>query len=598
MAERKPSIKFTAREFETIKQQLVEYGKKHHPNIFKDDSPNNFGSMILDSVAYIGDQLSLLSDFNFNESFLDSSVVFENILKHARSKGLQFNTNPSSFGTAQFYVQVPVDSTGTQPDPLYRPVLKRGSQVASTAGVGFILNEDVDFSNPSTLAAVSQINDTTGQPTFFAVKGEGYVISGEIRRETISVGSFVPFLRLTLGNPNITEVLSIIDSEGKSYYETSNLSQDVVYRSVVNRDANTSEQVVNILKPFPVPRRFVVERDGPRTTLVFGHGTELGLDEANPVDPSNVLFQMNGREFITDESFDPTKLIRNDKFGIAPSNTTLTITYRANTNSTVNVSSGELRQVARPIFDFKSNDQLNNTKRAAVIGSLEVNNAAPIIGDVTFPTNQELKRFIVDYQAAQNRAVTKRDHVAMTYAMPGEFGRVKRASVVQDRNSFKRNLNLYVISENAQGQLTTANLPLKNNLKVWLSRVKMINDTISILDANIVNLGIEFTVVGETGKNKTAIRNKCNIALRQLFATKMDIGEPFSISSVYSALNKVDGVTDTVDVKVVRKTGGNYSDTRFNIDQNLSADGRLLFAPEDVVFEIRSFASDVKGVVR
>ena len=598
MSERKPAIKYTNREFETIKQGLTEYAKKHHPNIFKDDSPNNFGSMVIDTVAYIGDQLSLLTDFNYNESFLDSSIMPDNILRHGRSRGWKHNASPSTYGTAQFYINVPVDSTGTKPDTDFMGVLKRGSEFASTKGTAFLLNEDVDFANPNNEIVVSQINDATGAPLYFAVKAEGQIVSGEVRRQIVRVGPFVPFFQVRLTNPNITQIISVTDAEGHRYYETSHLSQDVIYRPVVNRDATTSEQVINILKPFPVPRRFVVEQENRRTMLTFGYGTELGLDETSPVDPSNVVFQMNGREFITDESFDPQKMIESDKFGIGPSNTTLTVVFRSNTNVNANATPGSVTRVVRPIFDFKDQASLDANKISTVVQSLEIDNEKSIQGDVSFPTSRELKERIKDHWPTQNRAVTKRDYVSMAYAMPARFGKVKRASIVQDKNSFKRNLNMYVVSENGLGQLETSNLALKNNLKVWLNRFKMINDTLSIIDANIVNLGVDFTVVSEPGRNKAAVLTNCVIALRKKLIAKQDIGEPFQISQIYKTLNAVDGVTDTVDVRVARKSGGLYSDSRFNVRQNLSADGRLLFAPEDVIFEVKYLDADLKGIVR
>ena len=40
--------------------------------------------------------------------------------------------------------------------------------------------------------------------------------------------------------------------------------------------------------------------------------------------------KMHGKDFEGDLNFDPSKLLENDKFGISPANTTLTIVYRAN----------------------------------------------------------------------------------------------------------------------------------------------------------------------------------------------------------------------------------------------------------------------------
>ena len=88
--------------------------------------------------------------------------------------------------------------------------------------------------------------------------------------------------------------------------------------------------------------------------------------------------------------------------------------------------------------------------------------------------------------------------------MPAKFGALKRASVVRNPDSFKRNLNLYVLAEDSNVKLIAPNSLLKENLKMWIGRYKMIHDTIDILDAKIVNLGIRFKVVADPEINLSA----------------------------------------------------------------------------------------------
>ena len=53
---------------------------------------------------------------------------------------------------------------------------------------------------------------------------------------------------------------------------------------------------------------------------------------------------------------------------------------------------------------------------------------------------------------------------------------------------------------------------------------------------------------------------------------------------------------DVKTVKVTQKVGGNHSDIRYDIDRNLSSDGRHIYVPDNVVMEIK-FMDDIKGVV-
>ena len=75
------SIDYTHRAFHTIRQDLMEIAERFYPDTFQDFSEASFGSIMLDAVAYVGDQLSLYLDYNVNESFLDTAYQQSNILR-------------------------------------------------------------------------------------------------------------------------------------------------------------------------------------------------------------------------------------------------------------------------------------------------------------------------------------------------------------------------------------------------------------------------------------------------------------------------------------------------------------------------------------
>ena len=205
---------------------------------------------------------------------------------------------------------------------------------------------------------------------------------------------------------------------------------------------------------------------------------------------------------------------------------------------------------------------------------------------------------IFDTFTSQNRAVPAQDYKALIYMMPKKFGAIKRCGILQDPDEFKRNLNIHVVSENTDGNLTKTNDTIKNNLKNWLNQYRMINDTIDIIDAKIVNVGINFTIVANVEEDKFSVLRSAERALRNEFTTIAEIGEAISVADIYRILNQVAGVSDTVDVTMVRRTGALYSGVDYNVEDNMSFDGRFLLAPEDVVLEIRFLDSDIKGAVR
>ena len=127
----------------------------------------------------------------------------------------------------------------------------------------------------------------------------------------------------------------------------------------------------------------------------------------------------------------------------------------------------------------------------------------------------------------------------------------------------------------------------------------MINDTVDILDAKIVNVGIEFDIVANDDVNRFEVLDNAITALRNKYQdTTMFIGERFYLTDIYTELNKVRGVVDTVHVKLVNKSSGNYSNSSLNIEKFMSLDGRYLSVPDNVILEIKFPNADIKGSVK
>jgi len=306
----------------------------------------------------------------------------------------------------------------------------------------------------------------------------------------------------------------------------------------------------------------------------------------------------HGRNYVSDTSFDPSNLIKSDKFGVVPTNTTLTVIYRANNVGEINVSAGSLTKVLSPDVVFKNRDDLVGSTVSEIITSLEVENEEPILGDSELIQADEIRQRAQATFASQNRAVTKTDYISLCYRMPSKFGKIKRANIIQDSSALKRNLNMYVLSEDEGGNFTTANSTIKENLKVWLNQYRMLNDTIDVLDGKVINYGINFEIVADLNVNKYDVLSNCVEKLIDKLSVKNSIGESIYISQIYKLLNEVPGVVDTTNVFLENKAGGAYSGFYYNIDANLSSDGRFLNIPKDAVAEILVPQTDIVGVVK
>jgi len=597
MSKKNVAINYTNRDFESIRQDLEDFAKRYYPDTYKDFNRASFGSLMLDTVSYVGDILSYYLDYQMNETFLDSAIEYNNVVKLARQLGYKLQTSPSSYGRLTFYVEVPASSLGLGPDNSLIPVLQAGSTFSSTGGGFYTLLGDVDFSSEGNQVVVGSADSVTGVPLTYVIRATGTAVSGRGGNETISVGGFQRFRRVPLGISNITDVIKVTDTEGNEYFEVDHLSQNTIYKAIRNT-TTTRSTVPNLLKAVPVSRRFTVETIDNQTFLQFGYGSDSDTLQNPVVDPSEVVLDLNGRSYTTDTNFDPTKLIDTDKFGVGPSNTSLNIQYRFNTTSDVNAAVDTITLVGSANFRFGNQGSLSLANRNSVVNSLEVTNEEQFVGSVALPSSEEIRQRAFSYFATQNRAVTAQDYQAICYGMPAKFGMIKRIAITKDADEFKRNVNIYTLSENSSGKLTVANTTLKNNLKNWITQYKMISDTVDILDAQIVNYDISYEILIDINANRFDVINSCNEKLTSKLAMKQDIGEPIKITDIYRELQKVNGVVDVTSVDIGLKSGGIYSESNYDFDAALSSDGRMIEAQPNVVFELKYPNIDIKGAIR
>ena len=435
----KKPISYASRDFEAIKDSLTNYAKRYYPSTFKDFNEASFGALMLDMVAYVGDQLSFYTDYQANESFLDSAMEYENVVRLSQQLGYKVPGAATTTGTVTFFILIPASTATGEPNTEYLPILQRGLTLSSESGAVFTLNENVDFSAATNEITVAKVDPDTGVPTWFAVQAFGKVVSGQNGTKTLSAGNYQRFLRLSLGVNNVSEVISVVDSQGNDYSEVEYLTQDVVIQEIPNYES-TRTAVPYILRLKPVPRRFVVEYDANgQASLQFGYGSSANLTGDLVADPADVVLDVVGRNYISDPSFDPSNLIKTDKFGVVPEDTTLTITYRANTDDNINASVGAVNTILNPRLIFRNEANLSSTTMDTVLRSLEAENAEPITGDTSLLLPDEVRTRAYGTFASQNRAVTRSDYINVAYRMPSKFGRIKRVNVIQDKDSVKRN---------------------------------------------------------------------------------------------------------------------------------------------------------------
>ena len=594
-------INYLSKDFSSIRNDLNEYAKRYYSDTLGDLSEASINSFFIESVAYVGDVLSYYLDYQANESFLPTALETKNILNLAKSLGYKETNTTTTVGKVTLYMLLPSDGNNS-PDYLKAPTILKGTTLSSFNGeVDFIISDDIEI-NEDTIGAnyVVARTNAVGVPTYYAVKITAPVISGVITEETYSIDSFTKFRKLTLNNPNTVEVLSIIDADGNDYYEVPNLSQNIIYRSFDNTDITTNGVVKKILRPVSAIRRFVFAYDNSTPYVMFG-AKEYNLEDdlsINPIaEPSKFIINKYNNDFLQDFSFEPNQLLNGDTFGIGPSNTVLTIRSRSNTGTNNNVSAGQLKIIKSLAYKFKNSVTIASDVKDTIISSVQVVNEEAIIGETVAISNDDVKQDAGMVFQSQNRAVTGKDYEAVSYMMPAKYGSIKRCRAEKDPTSLKNNINLFVVCADEFDRLQRANSKLKENLKYWLSEYKLITDSVDILDAKIINFGINYTIMVDPNYDKLEIKNKVDEQLKFIYSFAPQIGETFNVLDIYRNIQKITGVLDIKDIKILNKTGVGYSQTPFNVEQNTSSDGNTILIPRNTIYEIKFPSRDIIGKV-
>jgi phage-related baseplate assembly protein len=125
----------------------------------------------------------------------------------------------------------------------------------------------------------------------------------------------------------------------------------------------------------------------------------------------------------------------------------------------------------------------------------------------------------------------------------------------------------------------------------------MINDSVSIKDAFIINIGVEFEIIVRPGFNNNDVLTACINQLQVYFRTdNFQINEPIILSDLFPLLDGVDGVQTVKDIKIINKDGGNYSQFAYDIEG--ATINRVIYPSIDpMIFEVKFPNDDIKGKV-
>lgn len=589
--------KYLAKDFDGLRAQLLEYARLYYPDRIKDFSETSVGGLLLDFAAYTGDVLSFYLDHQYAELNFDTAVETPNIERNLRNSGVPIVGTSPALVPVTVYVQVPAEKTQNVIGPSVSalPVIQAGSIFSADNGIDFILLENVDFNkrkSDGTLIAQTRVGQktTSGTPTTFILAQSGLCISGKETTENISIGSdFVPFKKLTLSNANVSEITSVVDGFGNTYYQVASLSHDVVYRNVLNT-AKDNDLVKDAIRVVPAPFRYVANTDlaTRRTTLTMGGGSANTLEDDVIPDPSDFAIAFPYSKTFSRIPVNPNQLLQTKTLGVCAVDTTLQVTYRYGGGLNHNVPIDNIRTVKTLKVFFPGNPSA--ALAANIKGSIEVSNKMRASGGEDAPTADELTALIPGIKNSQERIVTREDLLARVYTLPANFGRVFRAAIRSNPNN-PLATQLFIVSRDPNSKLILSPDTLKRNIRTYLNPYRMISDAIDVLDARIINLSLSFDVLIDPALNRNVVLQSVLAKLQTLFNIKnFHIDQPIIISDVVNNIFTIPGVISVNNVlfqNIVGPVVSNraYSTETFDVESNTRQG--IMFPTPGAIFEVR-----------
>jgi hypothetical protein len=652
-------IKYLNRDFASLRQSLIEFTKTYYADTFNDFNEASPGMMFLEQAAFVGDVLSYYTDAQLKESFINLAGNYKNVLTQAQNLGYKPKLSKPATTTLSVYQTVPSTGSGinNKPDYTYALKIKQGMQVKSTLNTNLIFTttDDVDF-NDATDREVSVFQTDGVKPLLYLITKKVKAISAESKSVTQEFFSFIKNPIVSISDTNFIGISNVVDSNGNKYYEVPYLAQDMIYVKIPNVESNDPtlsqyrESVPYLLKLIRTPRRFTTKvMDTGDIELRFGGGSGDVSDEILIPSTKNVGLGLNNSIDKLGETFDPTHFLKTSTYGIAPSQTTLTINYLSGGGISSNVQSGDLSTINLIEFDEDliqytpiSLPQYNQSKQSVAVTNLE-----PAVGGAGGETIEEIRENAIANYGSQNRAVTRKDYEIRTLAMDAQFGGVAKVYVAQDtalddtkvqsvlRDDTARQqflnlvkssvgksdteigdqieryilqqksinaefnnpfaINMYLLGYDVNGNLTTLNDAVRQNLKTYLEEYRMLTDAVNMLDGFVINIGINYEITVFSNYNKREVLLKANQALINYFdITKWQMNEPINLSEIELEIANIDGVSSVQNVEVVNLRGSNYSTYAYNIKE--ATRNKMVYPSLDpAIFEIKFPNTDIKG---
>ena len=638
-------VNYLGRDFTDIRENLIEFAKSYFPNQYNDFNEASPGMMFVEMAAYVGDVLNFYVDNQFRETLIQFAEERKNVLAIAQSYGYKPRLATPALVELTFTIDVPavaIDANNYKPNLDFAGKIESNSTVLANNGTEFTLLDDVDFKVSSSLDTmeVELLKPASGDiPTNYRLKKKGLAQSGVREEEDFIFSNAKEFDKIVLSNDKVTSIVDVRDSQDNKYYEVPFLAQDTVFEDEENSSLNDpalsefKNDTPYLLKLIKAARRFTTRvREDDKMELRFGSGISDNADEEIIPNPDNVGSRLGFGVSRLDESFDPSNFLKTRTFGLAPSNTTLTINYNYGGAVEHNVSANSITSFNRLTYT-NSTTGLDSATLTEVENSITVINEDPASGGASTETITEIKQNASAYFNAQNRAVTKADYITRVYSLPHKYGNVAKAFIVQDeqleaqgqlvindgivtdtrgQSTEVKNplaLNMYLLGYNSDNHLVRINRAVKQNVKTYLSQYRLLTDAINIKDGYIINFGVKYNIITKRGYNKNDVLFRTIQKVKDFFnIQKWQMNQPIVLSDLAYQISTCEGVVSLVPPETNNpnkelilienkfESGLGYSGNVYDMN-SATKDGIVYPSLDPSIFELKFPNTDIEGRV-
>jgi hypothetical protein len=386
----------------------------------------------------------------------------------------------------------------------------------------------------------------------------------------------------------------------------------MVFKPLKNTNQNDPNSTAGTDAPYLLQlekkaRRFVTRfRSNTNLDIQFGAGTTNAVDEVITPNGNNVGLGLPYEQSKLTTAFDPTNFLYTDTYGIAPSNTTLTVRYLTGGGVAANIEAGTLNTVGATTGIAFSNSNLNTATANYIFSTIALNNPVAADGGSDGDTLEEIRQnTLVAYQS-QLRNVTPNDYLIRALSMPSTYGSVAKAFIEPTKAStstlpgeIPSTLTLYTLGYDTNKKLRTVSNTVKQNLATYLSEYRIVGDSVTIKDGFIINIAVDFEIVVRPNYNSNEVILSCINELKTYFnIDNWQFNQPIMLKDLYILLDQVAGVQTVKNIIINNKSGESLGYSRYSYDISIATQSSVIYPSLDPsIFEVKYPDNDIRGKV-